>query len=175
MHQQEFRLTTWLRFRQDFQFEELAFNSRMTEFHRASDIERLVDLMINQMREQIETPALINCRFVFEEVLFMDVNFHRLNLTRGGTHLPLPKFIERRKAIINPQNRDSECFKWAVTAALHNSEIKCNPERISKLRKFESMYDWSDLSFPTSIKDIKKFEFRNSISINVMGLEDKDI
>ena len=79
--------TTWIRFRQDFQFVELAFNGRMTEFHKASDIERLVDLMINHMREQIENPALINSRFVFEEVLFMDLNFHRLNLTRGGTHL----------------------------------------------------------------------------------------
>ena len=146
--------TTWLRFRQDFQFAELAFNSRMTEFHRASDTERLVDLMINHMREQIENPALINSKFVFEEVLFMDINFHRLNLTRGGMHLLLPKFIEAKRAIINPQNQDNECFKWAVLAALHNPEIKCNPERISKLRKFESMYDCSDISFPTSLKDI---------------------
>ena len=86
--------TRWIRFRQDFQFVELAFNSRMIEFHKASDIEKLVDLMINHRKEQIENPALINSRFVFEEVLFMDVNFHRLNLTRGGSYLPLPKFIE---------------------------------------------------------------------------------
>ena len=167
--------TTWIRFRQDFQFVELAFNSRMTEFHKASDIERLVDLMINHMREQIENPALINSRFIFEEVLFMGVNFHRLNLTRGGTHLPLPKFVERRKAVINPQNQDNECFKWSVIATLHNSEIKPHPERISSLRKFEFLFDWSDISFPTSLKDIKKFEFRNSILINIMGLENKEI
>ena len=92
--------TTWLRFRQDLQFAELAFNSRMTDFPKASDIESLVDLMINHMREQIENPALINGKFVFEEVLFIDVNFHRLNLTRSGTHLPLPKFIEAKRAII---------------------------------------------------------------------------
>ena len=167
--------TTWIRFRQDYNLVELAFNSRMTELHKASDIEGLADLMINHMREQIENPALINSRFVFDEVLFMDVNFHRLNLTRGGTHLPLPKFIERSKAVINPQNQDNECFKWAVIAALHNSEIKSHPERISNFRKFEHLYDWLDIYFPTSIKDIKKFEFRNSILVNVMGLEDNDI
>ena len=71
--------TTWICFRQDFQFAELAFNSRMIDFHIASDIESLVDLMINHTREQIKNPFLINSRFVFEEVLFMDVNFHRLN------------------------------------------------------------------------------------------------
>ena len=85
----------------------------MTDFHKASDIESLVDLM----REQIENPLLINSKFVFEEVLFMDVNFHRLNLTRGGTHFPPPKFIEAKRVIINPQNQDNECFKWAVLAA----------------------------------------------------------
>ena len=169
------RTTAWIRFRQDFQFVELAFNSRMTDFHKASDIERLVDLMINHMRGQIENPALINSRFVFEEVLFKDVNFHRLNLTRGGTHLPLPKFVEAKRALVNPQNQDNECFKWAVLTALHNSEIKFNPERISKLRKFESMYDWSDLSFSTSLKDISKFEFKNSLTINVLGFENRDI
>ena len=79
--------TTWIRFGQDFQFVELAFNSRMTDFQKASDIESLVDLMINHMREQIENPLLINSRFVFKEVLLMDVNFHRLNLARVGNHL----------------------------------------------------------------------------------------
>ena len=153
--------TTWIRFRQDFSCAELAFNSRMIEFHEGTDIDMLVDTMINHMRGQIENPALINSRFLFEEVLFMDVNFHRLNLTRGGTHLPLPKFIESKRAVINPQNQDNEYFKWAVLADLHNLEIKFNPERLSKLRKFESIYDWSDITYPTSLKDISKFEFSN--------------
>ena len=161
--------TAWLPFRQDSEFVELAFNSRMTEFHKAGDIEKLVDLMINHMREQIENPALINSRFVFEEVLFMDVNFHRLNLTRGGTYLPLPKFIERKKAIIHPQNQDNECFKLSVIAALHSSDIEFNNNRVSNLRKFESNKDWSDLTFPTSLKDIK-----NSIAINVLMVEEKE-
>ena len=67
--------TMWIRFREGFQFVELAFKSRMTDFHKGSDIERLVDIMMSHMREQIENPAFINSRFVFEEVLFMNVNF----------------------------------------------------------------------------------------------------
>ena len=37
------------------------------------------------------------------------------------------------------------------------------------------MFDWSDLSFPTLLKDIVKFEFKNSLTINVLGLEGRDI
>ena len=79
----------------------------MTDFHKGSDIERLVGIMITHMIEQIDNPAFLNSKFVFEEVLlFMDVNIHRLNLTRGGTHLPLPKFIEAKRAVKNPQNQE---------------------------------------------------------------------
>ena len=102
--------TTWIRFRKDEELVELAFNSRMTDFFTGSDLNQLVEGMINHMKEQIENPALLNSRFVFDEVLFMDVNFHRLNLTKGGSYLPLPEFIQRKKAVINPQNEDSECF-----------------------------------------------------------------
>ena len=119
------------------------------------------------MKTQIENPALLNSRFVFDEVLFLDVNFHRLNLTRGGSYLPLPEFIANKKAIINPRNEDDdECFKWAVITALHHAEIKFGPERIYNLKKFVDNYDWSGLSFPTSLKEIKIFEVKNNISVN---------
>ena len=39
--------------------------------------------------------------------------------------------------MINPQNKDKECFKWAVIAALHHEEIKNNLEKISLLRPYK--------------------------------------
>ena len=80
----------------------------MTDFFKGSDFGRLIDGMINHMinymNEQIENPALMNSRFVFDRVLFLDVNFHRLNLTRGSSYIPLPEFIAKKKAVINLQN-----------------------------------------------------------------------
>ena len=146
--------TTWVRFIKDDDGGELAFNSRTTNVLQGSDLEQIVDEMISHMKTQIENPALLNSRFRFDEVLFLDVNFHRLNLTRGRSYLPLPDWIVRKKVIINPQNEDEECFKWSVIAALKWADIKCNPERISNLKKFVDNYDWSGLEFPVSIKDI---------------------
>ena len=39
------------------------------------------------MKQQIENPALSDSKFVFDEVVHMDVDFHRLNLTRGFSRL----------------------------------------------------------------------------------------
>ena len=72
---------------------ELVLNSRMTNVHQGSDLEQIVDETIAHMKTQIETPALLNSRFRFDEVLFLDINFHRLNLTRGSSYLPLPDWL----------------------------------------------------------------------------------
>ena len=71
--------------------------------------------------------------------------------------------------MINPQNKDEECFKWAVIEALHHEDIKHHPERISLLRSYEKQYNWKGHEFPVSIKKIDKFEKNNpGIAVNVL-------
>ena len=107
--------TAWIRFvREDEEGQErvkLAFNSLMTSVYRGCETDQIVDGMIANMKFQIENPALLNSRFVFDEFLYLDVNFHQLNLTRGSSYLPLPDWLARKKAIVNPHNDDEECFK----------------------------------------------------------------
>ena len=67
--------------------------------------------------------------------------------------------------MINPQNRDEECFKWAIITVDKWMDIDSHPERVSNLREFADNYDWSGL----------EFEAKNNISVNVLGLEGKDI
>ena len=152
---------------------ELAFNSLMTSVYRGSETDQIVDRMIANMKFQIENPALLNSRFVFDEFLYLDINFHQLNLTRGSSYLPLPDWLARKKAIVNPHNDDEECFKWSVIA-VEKVGMK-DPQCISNLRKFMDNYDWSGLEFPVSIKDIGRFESRNNISVNVMAVEGRYI
>ena len=169
--------TVWIRLvRDDEEAQEgveLAFNSLLTRVYRGSETDQIVDGMIDNMKFQIGNPALLNSRFVFDEFLYLDVNFHQLNLMRGSSYLPLPDWLARKKAIVNPHNNDEECFKWSVIAA-ERVGMK-DPQRVSNLRKFMDNYDWSGLEFPVSIKDIGKFETRNNISVNVLAVECRDI
>ena len=103
--------TTWIRFSKGSEKIDLAFNSRKLAAYGLSDIDELVNRMIAHMLEQIENPALRDSGFVMEEVIGTNVDFRRLNLTRGSSYLPLPDWLSRRKAIINPKNDDMECFK----------------------------------------------------------------
>ena len=118
-----FQTTTWIRFRKDGELVELAFNSRMMNVYNLGDMDEILNEIIPHMKGQIENPALLNSRFVFDKVLYIDVDFHQLNLTRGSSYLPLPDWLMKKKAIINPRNEDQECFKWAVSAASRWEDI----------------------------------------------------
>ena len=166
--------TTWIRFIQEF--EDLveidrvnkAFNSRMMEVHQGSVLGRIVDGMIAHMKKLIDNPTLENSRFRFDQVLFLDVSFHQLNLTRGSSYITLPDWVVKKKAIINPHNDDEECFKWAVIAA---SEIGKDLQCVSNLKKFADNYDWSRLEFPVTINKIGIFKKNNDVSVNVLALK----
>ena len=133
----------------------------MTEINQGSDLNEIVNEMFAHLKSQIENPALANSRFVFDEVLFLDVNFRRLDLTLGSS-------------VINPKNEnDEECFKCAVTVALHHKEIKSHPERISNIMRYTNNYNWSRLEFSVAIHKINKFEKDNDISVNVYGVKEQ--
>ena len=110
------QMTIWIRFvmedEEGQERVELAFNSLMMNVYRQSNLGQIVNEMIANMKFQTENPALLNSRFVFDEVLCLDSNFYQLNLTRGSSYLPLPDWLVKKKTIINPHNDDEECFKW---------------------------------------------------------------
>ena len=151
----------------------LAFNSSMMTVYNLNDKNEIVTAMIEHMAQQIENPALRNSKFVFDRVMHMDIDFHRLNLTRGSSYVLIPDWLMKKKAIINPKISDMECFKWAVIAAMKWKEIGNNPEKVSKLRRYEGEFNWSDIEFPVSFRDINKFERNDEIGVNILAVESK--
>ena len=148
---------------------EMPFNSFMTKFFEASDISDLIQRMLAYIKAQTENPKFPESGFTLDKIMHLYINFHRLVLTRGSSYNELPEWMKSKKAVINSQNKDEECFKWAVIAALHHEEIKKDHQRISRLRPYEKQYNWEGLEFPVSIKKIDKFEKNNpGIAVNVL-------
>ena len=154
---------------------EMPFNSLMTEFFDASDINDLIERMLAYIKAQTENPKFPESGFTPDKIMHLYINFHRLVLTRVSSYNVLPEWIKSKKAVINPQNKDEECFKWAIIEALHHEEIKHLPEEISLLRSYENQYNWKGLEFPVSIKKIDKFEKNNpGIAVNVLFSNNKN-
>ena len=85
----------------------------------------------------------------------------------------MPGLIKKKRAVVNIQNEDNECFKWSVLAALHPVLYTKHPYRPSKYEEYKEELDFTGISFPVQIEDIPKFEKLNSLSINVYIVAEK--
>ena len=80
----------------------------------------------------------------------------------GKSYKLFPKAIVK-KAVINMENDDGQCFRWATTRAL--KPVDHNAGRIDKiLQKQSEKYNWDGIEFPTKLKGICKFKNNNEIN-----------
>ena len=77
--------------------------------------------------------------------------------------------MKNKKATINPKNNNDNCFQYALTVALNYQNIKTDPPKIPKIKRFTDQYNWKETDFPSHSKDCKKFEQNNkTIALNIV-------
>ena len=106
--------------------------------------------------------------FEFDGINFLYYDFNKTSIYRGGTYIESPKWLKDKRSTINPKNKDNKCFQYAVTLALNLDNIDNHLEIISKIKPFIDQYNWKDIEFPPTIKDWRKFESNNKISLNIL-------
>jgi hypothetical protein len=124
--------------------------------------------IFNQMRDRItksnigvltEWVWMGNCRY-------SQVNNQLRQLYKplsASSYIPLPTVLVNTKSIINIKNADNECFKWAVTRALNPVGGKAHPDRLTDMLRWQaSLMNWSNITFPTKLENIKTFEDNNN-------------
>ena len=90
---------------------------------------------------------------------------NKISISKGGSYIDSPKWLQDKKSTINPKNNDYRCFQYAVTLALNLDKINKNFQRISKIKPFIEEYNWKDIDFPSTSKDWKKFELNNKLQL----------
>ena len=107
--------------------------------------------------------------FIFDGVdaLYFDLN--KISLSRGGSYIDSPERLKNKNATINPQNeKDGKCFQ-CFNSCIKLSNIKNNPDRISKIKPFIRRYNWKEINLPPQKEGWKKFESnKKSIALNVL-------
>ena len=87
----------------------------------------------------------------------------------GSSYIPTQKFIESRRAIVNVKNKDDLCFLYSVLAHIHKIDGDQMPNRVTHYAPYLHELDYSGLTFPLNIRQIRQFEEKNpNISVNVL-------
>ena len=134
-------------------------------------IKKEFDRFVERIKGEIESWSERGSGWVLERIMVAYVNVVRYQPLRGGTYLPLPTNLAKKKAIINVKNRDNECLKWSLRAALFPPKDGKDPQRPNKYPVNDGI-NYEGIDFPTPVKHIDKLEAKNkNLAINVFGWE----
>ena len=156
---------------------EFAFHSNIEVNLEGNDEDDIYVIMTERILEKIA--RLINgdggggTGWAFYRVNKLELHTVSYKPLRGETWIPIPKELAHKKAIINMQNKDNNCFLWCVLRALNPHEK--DPQRLDKkLKEKENTLNMEGIEYPVSLKDIGKFENQNPIiSITLFGYNGK--
>lgn len=147
-----------------------SFNTKYVILLQNTNIQNLYKLSCDKLNCKCAEFQLSESDWTIDSISHLEINIVKYNPMRSGSYLPLPKRIANTKLCLNIKNYDQHCFLWCIIADLFPSKI--NPNRTSSYLNYTDILDISDMSFPPSLKDIKRFEINNpDISINIYGLE----
>jgi hypothetical protein len=106
-----------------------AFHSDTDVNLEATDVNELYSTMSEVVLERLAKFQRLGSNWRFKSIKDLQVHTVKYEPLRGSSYFKLPDELAAKKAIINPQNEDDECFKWVVTRALN--PVEKNPQRIS--------------------------------------------
>lgn len=122
--------------------------------------------IVSFINNRIEDIQLRGSGFSLAEIIELNIQISKHSPIAGSSYIALPPHLSNKKAIVNVQNKDQMCFKYAILSALYPVEIHGN--RVSKYKPYENVLNFTGIQFPVKLKSITKFEQQNeNISINV--------
>lgn len=152
------------------------FTSEIQSLTHPSEIGDSIPLTYDNLYTAYDAFIARGSGWSLDKVNHFLLSYATYNPLSGGTYIPLPDFLEKKKAIVNVENRtDSECLKWSILSAVFPPDND-NPNRLTNYTDLEHELDFSGINYPSSVADAIKFERQNAlISLNVYGLEGKVI
>lgn len=91
--------------------------------------------VVAALNHKIDDTGMQGSGFSLSEILELNIQISSFDPCSGSSYIPLPKFLQSKKAIINVKNTDNQCFKYAILSALF-PENK-NAERVAKYKEHE--------------------------------------
>ena len=139
-----------------------------------TDVKVILSRMLREIMEKLADYQRNGSGWYFKEVISFEIHIVDYKPIKGSSHIPLPDFLMRKKAIINMENKDDKCFLWCVLRYLHPREK--HSTRINDLREYENDLNFKGINFPVKVKDIQKFETQNPNipGINIFSINDNN-
>ena len=148
------------------------FHSNLHINLESTDEKDLLASVKHTILEKINIYQQNGSGWYFKEIVNLEIHTVDYRPMKGGSYIPLPDWIMRKKAIVSLRNKDNKCFIWSILRYLHPREK--NDSRLTDLYQYEHELNSRGFTFPVKIRDISKFERLNPglSGINVFSVNE---
>ena len=135
--------------------------------HNMDTLNHMLNQFFDEVRGEIEAWSQRGSGWVVDEILEAIINVAHYQPLNGGSYMPLPEKLKNKKAILNIQNRDNQCLRWAIRAALFPP--RRNMRRPPSYPANDGL-NFEGIDFSTPVSQIDKLERQNpNLASNVFG------
>ena len=172
LHGIKFQLSLKVQLSKDFgndkEFVSPVLRHKQEVLLQVNEIDEVINKAIPKILEILEKWTQRGSGWVFDRVELLWLDIARYQPLIGGSYVPLPPEVERKKAVINVKNEDDHCLRWALRSALF--PIAKDPQGTAKY-PIEDGLNFEGINSPTPVSQVKKVEKQNNLAINVFGWE----
>ena len=137
--------------------------------HNIDKLNLLLNQFIYEVKGEIEAWSERGSGSVMDKSLKAFINVAQYQPMRGGSYMELPTKLKNKKAIINVKNRDNQCLRWALRAALFPAPRGTQVTRTSSYPTEDGL-NFEGIDFPTPVSQNDRLERQNmNLAINVFG------
>ena len=128
---------------------------------------------VDEVRGEIEAWSERGSGWVIDEIIEAYINITQYQPLNRGSYMPLPEKLKNKKAILNIENRDNQCLRWAIRAALFKP--RGHMRRTSSYPTNDGL-NFEGNDFLTPVSQIDKLEGQNlNLALNVFGWDKEQV
>ena len=143
--------------------------------HNIDTLNHALNQFIDEVKGEIEAWSERGSGWIMDKILEAFIKVAQYRPLCGGSYMVLPTKLKNKRAVLNIQNRDNQCLRWAVRAHLFPAPRGRNPIRPSSYPTEDGL-NFTGIDFPTPVSQIDRLERQNTnLAINIFGWENRRV
>ena len=94
------------------------FNSKNLPVLNERDAKQTLKKHQEYIFKQIDEFMQRGSNWQIDQIVAFYINMSKYKIASGSSYIDLPPYLKNKKAIINVKNKDQECIRWCLRAAL---------------------------------------------------------
>ena len=153
--------------------EEKSFRSLCEPLLKTDNITEFLYRAKTYIRHGLETYEKMGSGWIFDSFKSAHIDIAQYMPLAGGKPVDIPKKVKMMKSVINIASSENKCFLYCILAQLYPMPGK-NKERYTYYLDHIDKINMGNVKFPVKVKDIKKIEALNNLSIFVYEWNDDE-